>query len=235
MNDIKKEQEIDLRPYLAATPIIQAKDPAIRAFAKDAVAGATDPVAQACRLYYAVRDGVRYDPYSIVLTVEGLSAKRCLTERVGFCVTKAALFAAAARAVGIPTKVGYADVRNHLVTGRLKALMDTDVFVFHGYNELYLAGRWVKATPIFNIELCRKFRVKPLEFDGRSDSMLHPFDEDARRHMEYVRDHGTFADVPHALILPAFAMAYAKMFKDGRVVKPGDFGAEAEAERGRQA
>lgn len=226
----KIESEAELAPYLAATPVIQADHPAIRAFADDAIAGATDPVERACRLYYAVRDGVRYDPYSIVLSIEGLSATRCLAERVGFCVTKAALFAAAARAVGIPTKVGYADVRNHLVTGRLKAMMDTDVFVFHGYNELYLAGRWVQATPIFNIELCRKFRVKPLEFDGRTDSMLHPLDEDARQHMEYVRYHGTFADVPHAIILPAFARAYSKMFKDGRVVKPGDFAAEAAAE-----
>ncbi|MSP51847.1 MAG: transglutaminase family protein [Alphaproteobacteria bacterium] len=217
--------------FLRATPLIQSDDPAIAAFAATIVAGVVEPIERARRLYYAVRDQIRYDPYAIELSQEGLSASRCLRERVGFCVTKAALFVALARAVRIPARIGFADVRNHLATGRLRALMGTDVFCFHGYADLRLDGRWVKATPTFNIELCERFRVRPLEFDGRSDALLHAFDADDRRHMEYLRFRGTFADVPHATIIPTFLAKYPTMFDGQSVRSRGDFAAEASAER----
>ena len=135
-------------------------------------------IARAIKLYYAVRDGVRYDPYSMQLVPEELGAVRCLAHKVGFCIPKAALLAASARALGIPARVGYADVKNHLATGKLIEMMGTDIFIWHGYTDLFLEGKWVKATPAFNIELCDKFRVLPLEFDGREDSLFHPFDAD---------------------------------------------------------
>jgi hypothetical protein len=74
--------------------------------------------------------------------------------------------------------------------------MKTDVFYYHGYSSIYLDGGWLKATPAFNIELCKKFRLLPLEFDGTEDSIYHAFDVDGRKHMEYIRDRGEFADVP---------------------------------------
>src|SRR3546814_6199153 len=86
-----------------------------------------------------------------------------------FCVNKAILLAALARAEGIPARLGLADVKNHLATARLRAHMGTDVFFYHGFAELWLDGKWVKATPAFNIELCEKFRVLPLEFDGETE------------------------------------------------------------------
>jgi hypothetical protein len=93
--------------------------------------------------------------------------------------------------------------------------MGTDLFVFHGYTELLLDGNWVKATPAFNLSLCTRFRVKPLEFDGRSDSIFHPFDEDNRRHMEYVHDRGSFADVPVEEIKRVFGETYPKYYTAG--------------------
>jgi hypothetical protein len=116
---------------------------------------------------------------------------------------------------GIPARVGYADVRNHITTPELTAKMGTDLFVFHGYTELLLDGKWVKATPAFNLSLCTRFRVKPLEFDGMSDSLFHPFDEDNRRHMEYVRDRGSYADVPAEEIRRVFSETYPKYFNLG--------------------
>jgi hypothetical protein len=94
--------------------------------------------------------------------------------------------------------------------------MGSDLFVYHGYTEFRLEERWVKATPAFNLALCRRFRVKPLEFDGRSDSIFHPFDEDERRHMEYLRDRGTYADVPVAEIQRAFREAYPRFYGLGK-------------------
>ena len=117
--------------------------------------------------------------------------------------------------MGIPARVGYADVKNHLTSPALTERMGTDLFIFHGYADLWLEGEWVKATPAFNLSLCTKFRVKPLEFDGREDSIFHPFDEDDRRHMEYVRMRGTYADVPADEIRQAFAELYPRFYNLG--------------------
>src|SRR5690606_31207041 len=132
------------------------------------------------KLYYIVRDRFLYDPYSVDLSDEGMRASTVIARGRGYCVTKAALMAAAARAAGIPARLGFADVRNHLATKRLLDMLGTDIFYYHGYVELWLDGKWVKATPAFNIELCDKFRVRPLEFDGRTDSIFHPYDADNR-------------------------------------------------------
>lgn len=208
---------------------VDSADPAIRAFAEAHAATGGD-VERACALYYAVRDGLRYDPYDIDYSPEGFSASRTLGRGRGFCVTKAAVLAAVARAAGIPARLGYADVRNHLATPRLVEQMGTDLFIFHGYTDLWLDGRWVKATPAFNIQLCEKFGVVPLEFDGREDSVFHPFDARGQRHMEYVRDRGVYADVPYEEILAEFRALYPNFAidQDG---PGGDFAAEAEAAR----
>jgi transglutaminase-like putative cysteine protease len=139
----------------------------------------------------------------------------CIERGMGWCVPKAALLAACARAAGIPARVGYADVKNHITTPELTAKMGTDLFVFHGYTEFLLEGKWVKATPAFNLSLCTRFRVKPLEFDGTADSLFHPFDEDDRRHMEYVRERGSFADVPADEIKRVFSQTYPKYYNLG--------------------
>ena len=102
--------------------------------------------------------------------------------------------------------------------------MGTDLFVYHGFAEMLLEGKWVKATPAFNIELCRRFRVKPLEFDGREDSIFHPFDEEDRRHMEYLRDRGSHADVPVAEIMQAFREVYPVLYGMGKGAATEHFG-----------
>jgi hypothetical protein len=123
-------------------------------------------------------------------------------------VTKAATYAAALRVHGIASRLGFADVRNHMTSRRLREKMGTDLFAYHGYTEVRLDGRWIKATPAFNVELCTRAGTLPLEFDGTADSILHPFDAGGRRHMEYVRDHGTRADVPLDEMLAAWRVAY---------------------------
>jgi hypothetical protein len=102
--------------------------------------------------------------------------------------------------------------------------MGSDLFVYHGYTELQLEGRWVKATPAFNVELCRRFRVKPLEFDGREDSIFHPYDEEDRRHMEYLRERGSHADVPVAEIMQAFREAYPVLYRMAGTAAGEQFG-----------
>lgn len=192
---------------LAATPLIDSDHPDVIAFARRHARGA-DERERAVALYHAVRDGFRYDPYRIDLTPAGMRASSVLAQGYGWCVPKAALLAAAARAAGIPARVGYADVRNHLSTERMRRQMQTDLFVWHGYTDLWIEGAWRKATPAFNIELTERFGLLPLEFDGRADSIYHPFDKAGNRHMEYVRQRGSFDEMPLAQIVADFHATY---------------------------
>lgn len=185
-----------MREYLEPTAILDSDHPEVVAFARKHGDEREDPGAAAVKLYYAVRDGIRYDPYNASAEVESLRASSVLASGRGWCVSKAVLLSSACRALGIPARLGFADVRNHLSTERLRQMMKTDVFYYHGYSSIHLGGRWLKATPAFNVELCEKFRLIPLEFDGTKDSIYHAFDADGRKHMEYIRDRGEFADVP---------------------------------------
>ena len=105
---------------------------------------------------------------------------------------------------------------------RLLELMQTDVFAFHAYAELRLDGAWVKATPAFDRPLCARMGVAPLEFDGRADALLQPFDATGRRHMEYVRERGSFADFPFEAMVDAWREVY--LGSAGAAAAPGASG-----------
>jgi transglutaminase-like putative cysteine protease len=199
---------------LAPADIVDAGHPDVRAFAAEHAGEGTDRE-RAVRLYDAVRDQFRYDPYRIDLTPHGMKASTVLANGYGWCVPKAALLAAVCRAAGVPARVGFADVRNHLSTERMRQAMNTDVFVWHGYTELWLDGAWRKATPAFNLGLCDRFGLLPLEFDGVHDSIYHPFDKSGQRHMEYLQQRGSFNDVPLALLLDDFRKVYPAWLHGG--------------------
>jgi transglutaminase-like putative cysteine protease len=196
--------------YLAPTSMIDSDHPLVRKYAGSASNGAMGPADRAVRLYYAVRDGIWYDPYCPFYLPEHYRASNILKAGRGYCVCKASVLCAAARASGIPARLGFADVKNHLATRQLLDFLGSDIFVFHGYVEFLLGGKWVKATPAFNRELCERHQVEPLEFNGADDSVFQPFNLERRQFMEYVTDHGTFADVPIEKILEAWKEAYGE-------------------------
>jgi len=211
--------------YLTPSPFIDSDAPNVREFAGAAVAGAKDEIARVIALYRAARESVLYDPYVDVSSPSTYRASEILAAGRGYCVSKAAVLAAAARAAGVPARVGYADVRNHMTSPRLHEMLGTDVFRWHSYTDLYVNGRWVKATPAFNASLCERLGLSALEFDGRTDSLFQPFDRSGRRHMEYLLDRGTYADVPFETILDDFRVHYpAWLAKHGLA---GDFQTEA--------
>ena len=214
-------------PLLAPTALIDSDHPDVVAFAAQHARGA-DTRERAVALYVAVRDGFRYDPYRIDLSVEGMRASSVLARGIGWCVTKAALLTAACRAAGIAARPGYADVRNHLSTERMRRTMQTDLFIWHGYTDILLDGVWRKATPAFNLELCERFGVLPLDFDGRADSIYHPHDRSGRRHMEYVHQRGAFDDMPLEQIVADFERTYPRWLHG---TGGHSFEADAQAER----
>jgi len=222
--------EEDFQIYLQPTQFIDSDAPAVAEFARSTLDAAKTDIEKGVKLYYAVRDQVRYDAYAIGFDPRAYKASSVLAAKVGFCIQKAILLAAVARAVEIPSRLGFADVRNHLTTKRLRELMGTDVFAFHGYTDLYLDGKWVKATPAFNRSLCERFKVRPLEFDGKSDSIFHPLDTEGRKHMEYLRDHGHFADFPLERMVEAFKEHYGHLYGKDVDWPRGNFEQEALAD-----
>ncbi len=217
--------------YLEPTPFLDCDQPQVRDFAQSVTAGAADAVERAVKLFYAVRDRIRYDPFAMRLVRDDYVASRIVTAARAYCIPKAILLAGAARASGIPAAIGLSDVVNHLTTEKLKARMGgRTLFIHHGYAVLYLDGRWVKAAPAFNIELCRRFHVRPTEFDGRSDAIFQEYDALDRRHMEYVKDNGVWSDFPFERVMADFRALYppslfageeaaGERFEDGVVVR----------------
>jgi transglutaminase-like putative cysteine protease len=200
--------------YLAPTWFIDSDSQAIARFVERVVGDATAPIDRAVRLFYAVRDEIAYDLLGeLDLSAGRFRASGVLERGSGFCVQKAVLLTAACRAAGVPCRLRFADVRNHLTTPQLRELMGTDLFLYHGLVEMRLGGRWIKATPAFDIGLCERHGVRPIDFDGTADAIFHEFDVRENRHMEYVVDRGHFADLPHEEIASAFREAYPRMYE----------------------
>ena len=201
--------------WLEPTWFLDSDSPEVEAFAAEAVGDATDPTEMAVRLFHAVRDGLRYDPYGTDREPASYRASAISTADSSWCVPKSVLLTAAARNRGIPARLGFADVKNHLSSEKLRASMGTDLFVWHGYSELLLGDRWFKLSTAFNIELCERFGTKVLEFDGTDDALMHPFDEAGNKHMEYVTQRGSYDDLPLDEIFATFNEVYSSLEHGG--------------------
>ncbi|MFJ3235183.1 transglutaminase family protein [Streptomyces sp. NPDC086787] len=214
-----------LNALTAPTEFLDYESDAVQTFIDDVVADrSADRRANAVKLYYAVRDTVHYEVYGADLSHEGLKASRTATTKSGFCLHKSALFAAAVRALGIPSRLVYGDVRNHLASPRLIEHIGGDVF-FHGLTQIHLDGRWVKATPVFNKVLCKLYGMAPLEFDGSADSLYHPHGSGAA--MEFLKDHGAFDDLPYAFVMASMRSAHPRFLEGTRTVSGGSLSLEA--------
>jgi transglutaminase-like putative cysteine protease len=214
--------------FLKPSRFIDSDAPSVREFARAAASGAWDDVGRVIALYRAVRENVLYDPYVDISSPTSYRASEVLALGRGYCIGKASLLAAVARAAGVPARVGYADVRNHMTSPRLHEMLGTNIFRWHSYSDLFVDGRWVKATPAFNASLCDRLGLSTLEFDGRSDSLFQQFDRSGRRHMEYLNDRGTYMDVPFEKILKDFRVHYPALLSKAGL--PGDFQTEAVAD-----
>ena len=212
-------------PELAVTEFLDHDSPAIREFVDRAPGETTSE--KAIALYKAVRDGINYEVYGADLSREGLRASTVLRRGSGMCIHKSVLYASTLRAIGVPSRLVFTDVRNHLASPQLTQLIGGDVFTYHCLVSARLNGKWVRATPVFNRLLCRLYRIAPLEFDGTSDSLHHPYDLKGRRHMEFVHQHGEFADVPYDRLLGGLRAAHPGIFATENTFTTGSLVADA--------
>ncbi len=186
------------------------------------------PAENAISLYYAVRDEIMYEVYGADLSRKGMQASSIIGKGRGFCIHKSNVYAAACRAVGVPSRLVMTDVRNHLSSERLRQLVGGDVFRFHALTTVYLDGQWVRATPVFNRTLCRLYGITPLEFDGVTDSVSHPYDAKGRKYMEFLNEHGEFDDFPYELVINGIRTAHPLLFESREKTAEGSLVDEAE-------
>ena len=199
---------LPIEEYLKSTPSIDCENRSIKEKVQDLTKGQGKVTEKAKSLFYFVRDKIKYNPYSPFYLPEHYRASNILSRGEGFCVQKAVLLAALARAAGIPARLRLADIRNHIVPEKLANMMGTNLFTHHGYDELYIEGKWVKATPAFDLKMCQENRIIPVEFDGENDAIFHSHNQDGKLHIEYVHDYGHYQDISVDVILDAWNQVY---------------------------
>jgi transglutaminase-like putative cysteine protease len=207
--------------YLRSTFYMDYDNPKVQEFVEKHISNKNNEFENAISLYYAIRDGFKYNPYKLDFTPDGMKASSLLTRDHGYCIEKANLLATTARYVKIPSRLGFANVKNHIGVTRLVKVFKTEILAYHGYTELYLDGKWVKATPAFNKQLCKVFKVDPLDFTGKEDSIFQEYNRDGNKYMEYITDHGQFDDLPRERILKGLEEHYPHMFSYDALEKVG--------------
>ena len=211
------------RVFLSPAEYIDSDHPAILAEAGRICGSSISDISKARAIYYSVRD-ILYLAADFS-DLESYRASSVLSAGHGYCVAKASLFTALCRAAGLPARIWFADVSNHLATPDVSRRMG-NIFAWHGFSEVYVDGRWVKACPAFNASMCQKFGVAPLEFDGKSDALLHPFDKGGNLFMSYEKNHGYFHDVPAKFLATEMEHLYPETcaaIRRGEFPLPKDF------------
>ena len=175
------------------------------------------------QIYLKVRDGWRYSPFVIGLTKTHYKASTIHDKKEAHCIDKAILLTAGLRALGIPARLHLAKVSNHIATERLEKQLGTNELAPHGLVDVFNNNTWYKCSPAFNKELCDKYNVDVLNFDGSKDSVLQEYNKDDKRFMEYLEDYGYFDDVPLDKIKAIFKSNYPEIYDRFRKVQEVNF------------
>lgn len=204
----------ELKKYLVPTEFLDFDKTRVKKKALEITKNSVSKKEMAIALFYWVRDKIKYNMYAFYMIKSNFKASTTLRRRNGFCVSKAILLSALARAVGIPSRLHLADIINHKAPKKSTAHMKTNVFYFHGYSELLLNEKWVKATPVFDKYTSEKAGYPLVEFDGENDALLAPNDENGNVFVEYVNDRGIFLDFPYEEVEKEFNEKYSEAIEE---------------------
>lgn len=189
-----------MEEYLVETKYFNFSSPVISNIIQSLdLDGLTDKE-KAVKLFYYVRDSIKYSVIIPSFDDNLFVASKVLQQESTFCIPKAVALGTLARAVGIPSRIHLVDFINHRLSPKLAKIWGTNIMAVHCFTEFYLDDKWVKATAALDLDTCEKHDFIPVEFDGVHDSTIKQVDKKGRPHAEYIKDRGTFADVPIDLI-----------------------------------
>jgi transglutaminase-like putative cysteine protease len=194
---------MEIEQFLRPTPYIDCDAEPVASKAMEIVQGISAERDRAIRIFYAARDGIRYSIYGKRSLPEHFCASFILAAGEGYCVQKAILLVALARAASVPARLRFAAIRSHLMSKEMMEKRGSNLFPYHGYTDLYIEGSWVKAAPTFDLVSCMNAGLRPVDFDGRHDALLPSTALDGRPHIEYIEDRGFFEDVPFDTLMAA--------------------------------
>jgi len=123
--------------YLAASSVVNFKDPAVADLAKQAAGNEKDPLKLAEKLCRFVSDYVEDKNLSVGFATASETAR----SKEGDCTEHGVLLAALGRAVGIPTRLVTGIVYTRHFAGK------EGVFVGHLWTQYFIDGRWVDLDP----------------------------------------------------------------------------------------
>jgi transglutaminase-like putative cysteine protease len=187
---------VDKSDFLGPTYFIDCDETIMKDKSKELTTNIDDALEKAQLIFYFVRDKIRYNVYSPRSADSDFKASHVLTKSEGYCVQKAVLLVALARAASIPARLRFAEIRIHHTARSLAEKRGSNVFPCHGLTDLYVNGQWIKATPTYDLEYCKKAGIAPVEFDGQSDALLPLSTLDGKPNVEYIQDRGFFEELP---------------------------------------
>lgn len=216
-------QDSKFEETLKPTFFLDYEHPSIQNKAKELIEGISedDDIGKAIKLFYFVRDQIRYSVRNARESYNKENWKSSLTLETGFafCIPKAILLASLARAVGIPSRLHFVDIVNHMTSERLKKDMKSNLFIFHGFVELFLDGRWVEANCAFDKELCLRKNFPAVDFDGKRDGLFAATNKDGKPFVEYIKDRSVYNDAPHQEVMETWAAEYPGRYdNDGKPI-----------------
>ena len=148
------------------------------------------------RIFAFVRDEIPYNFAPDVRNRSHFKASHTLEMGNGFCMQKAALFAALCRASGIPARIGFQDIRDYMIVGDFLRLMGTNELSHHGMNAVFLNGRWVMADCTLDSGLANRKRYRLVEFDGARHALLPKTSRTGKPHFDILKQYRFYNDTP---------------------------------------
>jgi transglutaminase-like putative cysteine protease len=204
----------EIENYLRCTEIIDCDTESVREKAIETTKGLKTDKEKAVALYYFVRDKIKHNAYTPLYDPSRYKASSTLEAGHGMCQNKAILLVALARAVGIPARLGFVDVEDHQLSESFKQMLGgANIMAFHGFAELCIDGRWVHASPAYDLATCKRKGFIPVEFDGVNDAKDSEYTKAGQPHMKHIKYHGPYEDLPLDEIYSYYREWIAKMGK----------------------
>jgi transglutaminase-like putative cysteine protease len=198
----------DTSIFLKSTFTIDSDHTAIVECAASVTKGCKSEREKTVKLFYFVRDSIRYNLFMISVFEEDFKASRILEWGKGYCVQKAVLLTALSRAAGIPCRLAFAKIKNHRLPEPILKMTGTNVFPRHGYNQFYCDGEWISAAATFDKVLCEKNNLPTVEFEGTKDAMLPIHDLERNPYIEYLEKYQATEDLPFQWLFEFISKRY---------------------------